>query len=308
MPQERFGEHMKSARNGCEYKFHRAIRKYGAENFTLSVIEECEKDKLDEREIYWINYYNSYYSGYNSTKGGSGLTKPLPSFEVMSCLYIEKDLTIEQIADILGVYKESVRKVLKNGGIKIKKKPLYNYKDVAREYEKTLDQHAVMDKFGCSNEVVKQACKKLGVKILSAEEAARNKHQKTVYQFNPETLELIKSYPSLSKAGEALGDKRKATNISAVCRGKQKTAYGFLWSFSPTLSKEKAIECLTNDKCRRVKRIDPKNGDEKIYNSVASAAEELSGERENNYSHNIAAAARGEIKKSYGYKWRYIER
>ena len=305
-PQKRFDEHVKSAKRGCEYKFHRAIRKYGAENFTLSVIEECERDNLNEKEIYWIDYYNSYYSGYNSTKGGNGLTKPLPSFEVVSCLYIEKDLTVEQIANVLEICQDSVRKILKDGGVKVKKKPLYDYKDIAKEYKKILDLHAVMDKFGCSYEVVRRACEKWNIEILSAEEATKRKHQKTVYQFDPKTLALVKSYPSLADAGEALGDRCRAMNISAVCRGKQKTAYGFLWSFSPTLSKEETVKCLTNNKCRKVKRIDPKDDSEKIYDSVASAAEELSGERENSYSACIAAAARGRIKSCYGYKWEYI--
>lgn len=31
--------------------------KYGEENFKFEIIEECEKDKLTEREQYWIDYY-----------------------------------------------------------------------------------------------------------------------------------------------------------------------------------------------------------------------------------------------------------
>lgn len=49
------------------------IRKYGIENFSFSIIQLCEEEKLDEREIYWIAYYDSYYHGYNKTKGGKSL-------------------------------------------------------------------------------------------------------------------------------------------------------------------------------------------------------------------------------------------
>jgi group I intron endonuclease len=51
---------------------HRAIRKYGKENFEFSVLEETKLDKklLNEREIYWIKTYNSYGKGYNETPGG----------------------------------------------------------------------------------------------------------------------------------------------------------------------------------------------------------------------------------------------
>ena len=49
---------------------HKAIAKYGKENFTLEVKEETEGDLLNEREMYWIQYYDSYKNGYNSTIGG----------------------------------------------------------------------------------------------------------------------------------------------------------------------------------------------------------------------------------------------
>ena len=49
---------------------HKAIQKYGVENFEWEVIEQCKKKDLDEREIYWIEYYDSYNKGYNCTKGG----------------------------------------------------------------------------------------------------------------------------------------------------------------------------------------------------------------------------------------------
>lgn len=46
------------------------MKKYGIDNFSCEEIEEVENKQLDEREKYWIKYYNSYYDGYNSTIGG----------------------------------------------------------------------------------------------------------------------------------------------------------------------------------------------------------------------------------------------
>ena len=56
---------------------YRAIRKYGLDNFKFEIIEECSLDKLNEREIYYIDYYNSFIhnknsNGYNMTLGGEG--------------------------------------------------------------------------------------------------------------------------------------------------------------------------------------------------------------------------------------------
>ena len=55
--------------------FHKAIRKYGPDNFSWEIIEEIPNDILDEREKYWIAYYDSYIAnklgkGYNLTPGG----------------------------------------------------------------------------------------------------------------------------------------------------------------------------------------------------------------------------------------------
>ncbi len=49
---------------------YQAFKKYGVENFTFSPIEEVDNELLDEREKYWITFYDSYYNGYNSTLGG----------------------------------------------------------------------------------------------------------------------------------------------------------------------------------------------------------------------------------------------
>ena len=50
-----------------------AIKKYGWENFTVEIIEECAIEKLDEREMFWIVELNSKApNGYNLTDGGDG--------------------------------------------------------------------------------------------------------------------------------------------------------------------------------------------------------------------------------------------
>lgn len=57
---------------------HQAILKYGSENFTIEVLEtvnNCKNlgEKLDMLEQYYINLYDTYYHGYNSTSGGQGI-------------------------------------------------------------------------------------------------------------------------------------------------------------------------------------------------------------------------------------------
>ena len=49
-----------------------AIKKYGVDNFSFEVLEFCSIDKTNERERYWIEYYDSFKNGYNCTTGGEG--------------------------------------------------------------------------------------------------------------------------------------------------------------------------------------------------------------------------------------------
>lgn len=51
-------------------KLYYGIRKYGYENFTKEILEECSMDVLDKREVYWIDYYDSINNGYNCDVGG----------------------------------------------------------------------------------------------------------------------------------------------------------------------------------------------------------------------------------------------
>ncbi len=82
-PEERFIEH-----KYCQTSnIGRAIRKYGAENFTIEVLEECETaEQLNEREIFWIAYFNCMWpNGYNHATGGQGNWERTPeSIEKMS--------------------------------------------------------------------------------------------------------------------------------------------------------------------------------------------------------------------------------
>lgn len=69
----RFRTHIYYAVRGRDYIIGKAMRKYGINNFFYEVIEECLIKELNNREIYWIKYYNSTNPrfGYNMSKGGN---------------------------------------------------------------------------------------------------------------------------------------------------------------------------------------------------------------------------------------------
>jgi group I intron endonuclease len=75
---QRFNEHCKNAKNGSHTKFHKAIRKYGEENFISEIlcnnIETIEEAKKLEKEfIIKFNTFGRISDGYNMTPGGDGV-------------------------------------------------------------------------------------------------------------------------------------------------------------------------------------------------------------------------------------------
>lgn len=54
--------------NILDTHFARAIRKYGKDNFIIEEIDSAKtQNELNEKEQYWIQYYNSVNDGYNET-------------------------------------------------------------------------------------------------------------------------------------------------------------------------------------------------------------------------------------------------
>ena len=79
--ERRFSEHLRSGQpdkyvhkneRDIGTPIHLAMQKYGIENFSLTILEECLKDELNEKERYWISYYksNEKQFGYNISSGG----------------------------------------------------------------------------------------------------------------------------------------------------------------------------------------------------------------------------------------------
>lgn len=67
----RFNQHARVPLKKCSKdSIDYAIQTLGKEHFSIELLEQCYSSKLDEREIYWINFYNSFYNGYNLTLGG----------------------------------------------------------------------------------------------------------------------------------------------------------------------------------------------------------------------------------------------
>lgn len=109
---KRFNGHCcysKSDRSASMY-IKRAIHKYGRDKFHIHLLEECPIDNLNDREKYWINYYNSYNTGYNLTLGGQ-------DSNYFNLHKLENTVDIEKFKQYIIEFKPLAIEVSKHFGI-----------------------------------------------------------------------------------------------------------------------------------------------------------------------------------------------
>lgn len=145
---ERKLEHLRHAHNENTY-FHRAINKYGKENFLWEIIDDTSKSlkELKEKETYYIQYFNTLApNGYNISTGGE-----TPKIEnrrnynygnnpsakkVINLTTLKIYDTVKRAAEENNVSVESIRKAIQNN------KPCQNcfwdYYDENKKYEKII--------------------------------------------------------------------------------------------------------------------------------------------------------------------------
>lgn len=109
-----------------EYPLSRGIRKYGEQEYQLIILEDnVPKEKLNEREIYWIKYYDTYFNGYNQSTGGSNPVKPIYS-----------DHEIKVVIEMLKNEKYSFNDISKKTGFSLTH--IYNINTGKRRPQKNM--------------------------------------------------------------------------------------------------------------------------------------------------------------------------
>ena len=207
----RWLQHIHEGKRGTNKgKLYPAMYHDGIENFIFEVIEECplEQEKLDERERYWIEYYNSYEEGYNSTRGGQNENSWIYNPELIRQLWDEGYPT-GKIAQIVGCGSTTVNNRLQG------------YKDF-----NTFTSH--QRSCGIKSHILRN----VGYKLVGKQDLYFSEIM-AVHQYSIDG-EYIASYPSLSAAARAVsnGNPGSECNISRIFKGttNQKLAYGFQWS------------------------------------------------------------------------------
>lgn len=116
--EKRWKQHQHDSKSRkCEKRpLYDAINKYGVENFSIEMLEECLPENSEEREIYWIKKLGTYHNGYNATYGGDG--KPYINYAQVIQLYKDGH-TQKEVAQLMNCCVDTVHYILKQNDCEI---------------------------------------------------------------------------------------------------------------------------------------------------------------------------------------------
>ena len=93
--------------------FHRALLKYKIEDWIWSILEEdILQEDLNNREIYWIEKYNTYETGYNGTSGGGGQQGTGRIYKLYHDKYGWIESTVPELASYYNLDTGKLHKVI----------------------------------------------------------------------------------------------------------------------------------------------------------------------------------------------------
>lgn len=217
-PSDRFSQHRYNARhldNKSRY-LHRAMAKNGVDNFSFEIIEKIENDLLNEREKYWIKYYQTKVpNGYNLTDGGEG-TKGCSRPQSVEEREKRKKSNIQ-------FYLNNPDKVeeIRNRTKMLWENPEYR-KKVTEANLKYAQEHPEMNK-GENNPMFGKKHTEEALQKIRANSALR---KIKIAKLDPETLTIIEVYDGIKDVEKALGVSHGWLSKAAK-QGKK--AYGYLW-------------------------------------------------------------------------------
>lgn len=188
------------------------FEKYGIINFVFEIIELCNPEELDKKEIYWIKNFNSFNNGYNKTKGGkawSPLTSEATKKEIfcydLEGNFIKQYKSLSDAERELNIDNSNISRAARTQGRTNQYQWSYTYVETMPPYKR---------------------------KCFTGHQL-QGKTIKKVNQYD-KNFNYIATYGSITMAAEATG--ANATCIGDICRtkgnGPRKTSGGYIWRFA----------------------------------------------------------------------------
>lgn len=268
----------------------RAVDKYGKENFRREILEECpSKETLDEREIYWIKYFDAVNSKnyYNIASGGDG-GNTIQGFSTerlnkLKKLHSEKLIHHHQNRD-----EDFNSKLTKDIVINIIIPRLKNNEfnsDIAKDLNvspRTINDirhHKTWKKY--TKDIV----------FDDISDRKRGKKSRKIVQYSLDGIKL-KTYCNATEAGIDVDVNPKM--IMDVCSGNKRQCRGYVWRYNDELFDKYDT---TNYACVKIDKYSKKDGQYICtYDSINEANESIN-------SGDVRSVLCGQAKSAGGYFW-----
>ena len=107
---DRWAEHLRASNNNSYLHIHCAMRKYGANNFSIETIDTAtSKEELDHKEKFWISHFNSTDPcfGYNCSYGGESNPMGFPLTKTRHDTKMRDDAVRKRISESMCIYRKN---------------------------------------------------------------------------------------------------------------------------------------------------------------------------------------------------------
>lgn len=237
-PEARWAKHKNVAKNifSTPYKSHlyNSMNKYGYDNFSFKIIEKCDYEILDAKEKYWINKLNTLEPyGYNIKNGGKKLFgKDNPFYEKHHSEETKRIISEKNSGRKASEEEKIMRSELNKGN----KNPFYGKHHSEETKRKIKETNIKRGNYHNASERMKLNNPNDGTFF-----------NKPVIMLNDKS-DIIMLFESAKKAGDYIKQiglskaKIPSNSISDVCRGNQKSAFGFFWRYAKPIFKSNFSE------------------------------------------------------------------
>lgn len=284
--------------NGHNYNYplYRAIRKYGIENFSFEILEECLISELNQKEVEYVKQYDTFFHGYNQTLGGDSSLSGNKE-QVIGVIYDLESTTLthKQIAQKWKVSIEIVQGI--NTGRYWKQDRDYPIRKCVsifvRKYhgiDVVVDGHSKKHTkcVDCGKLISYRAIRCVDCEKLRCRSNVPDKD--TLYQ-------LLLTHKNFTYVGKLFSVSDNA--VKKWCK-----SYGLPHLTSDYKPKKKDILKKPFYPPRPVAMVDLHTGKTiKTFPSKHNAEIELRGKVTNGISHVL----QGKCKSMYGYGWKYVD-
>lgn len=221
-------------------KLYNSLKKYGPEKHIFEVIEECSVKLIIERETFWKNYYRvldvqslcckidgkgGYLSDETKRKIGKSNSKPKP---LNFASGINHKLTGTKQTE---QHKQNISKGNKGRIVSIETRQKLSESNIGKNAKPKgyITSEETKQKISESNRG-KQKTQTHKDNISKSKIGKSTKKSTNVQQYTLDGI-FIREWNKIKEASYYIGKPNDTASITACCRGKQKTAFGFIWKY-----------------------------------------------------------------------------